>query len=38
VADFADLPLAQQFRTTKPPNAAVTLLLLACIKDATKCR
>ena len=27
VADFANVPLAQQFRTTKPPNADVTLLL-----------
>ncbi len=38
VADFANVPLAQQFRTTKPPNADVTLLLLACVKDAAKCR
>jgi hypothetical protein len=37
VADFPNVPLAQQIRTTKPPNAEVTLLLLACIKDATKC-
>jgi hypothetical protein len=37
VADFANVPLAQQIRTTKPPNAEVTLLLLACIKDVTKC-
>ena len=38
VSDFANVPLAQQFRTTQPPNADVTLLLLACVKDATKCR
>jgi hypothetical protein len=37
VGDFADLPLAQQIRTTTPPNAEVTLLLLACVKDTTRC-
>ena len=37
VADFAGLPLAQQIRTTAPPNAEVTLMLLACIQDATRC-
>ena len=37
VGDFADLPLAQQIRTTAPPNAEVTLLLLGCIQDAAKC-
>lgn len=36
VADFPDLPLAAQFRTTPPPNAAVTLLLLDCVKN-NKC-
>jgi hypothetical protein len=37
VTDFPDIPLAQQIRTTTPPNAEVTLLLLACVKDASKC-
>src|SRR5262245_43913334 len=37
VADFADLPLAQQIRTTAPPSAAVTLALLDCLADADKC-
>ena len=37
VADFTDLPLAEQFRTTPPPNAEVTLALLGCLKDAGKC-
>ena len=37
VGDFANLPLAQQIRTTAPPNAEVTLLLLGCIQDAAKC-
>jgi hypothetical protein len=37
VADFPDLGLAQQVRTTQPPNAEVTLLLLACIEDAKHC-
>jgi len=36
VADFPDLPLAGQIRTTQPPNAAVTLLLLDCVKN-NKC-
>lgn len=36
VADFPDLPLAGQIRTTQPPNAAVTLLLLDCVKNG-KC-
>ena len=30
-------PLAEQIRTTTPPNAEVTLMLLACVKDAAKC-
>lgn len=37
VSDFPKLPLADQFRTTAPPNAEVTLALLACVKDAGKC-
>jgi hypothetical protein len=37
MADFPDLPLAAQVRTTPPPNAEVTLALLACVQDATKC-
>jgi hypothetical protein len=37
VADFPDVPLAQKIRTTTPPSAEVTLLLLACVKDASKC-
>jgi hypothetical protein len=36
VADFPDLPLSDQIRTTQPPNAAVTLLLLDCVKNG-KC-
>lgn len=37
VGDFANLPLAQQIRTTAAPNAEVTLLLLGCLQDAAKC-
>ncbi|GAA1844350.1 hypothetical protein [Asanoa iriomotensis] len=37
VGDFPDLPLADQVRVTPPPNADVTLALLACLQDATKC-
>lgn len=37
VAFFKDIPLAQQFRTTRPPSADVTLLLLGCVKDASAC-
>lgn len=37
VADFPDLSLAEQVRTTPPPNAEVTLALLSCVKDATTC-
>lgn len=37
VADFPNLPLADQIRTTTPPNAEVTLALLACVKDAKEC-
>jgi hypothetical protein len=33
IATFPDLPLAQQLKTTTPPNAAVTQLLLGCIRD-----
>jgi hypothetical protein len=36
VGDFPDLPLSGQIRTTQPPNAAVTLLLLDCVKNG-KC-
>lgn len=36
VTDFPDLPLSGQIRTTQPPNAAVTLLLLDCVKN-NKC-
>ena len=35
VATFPGLPLAQQLKTTTPPNAAVTQLLLSCIRDNT---
>jgi len=37
VADLAELPLAPQFRTTVPPNAEVTLLLLNCLLKAESC-
>lgn len=37
VGDFPSLPLAEQVRTTTPPNAEVTLALLACVKDAKEC-
>lgn len=37
VSDFANIPLAQQVRVTKPPNAEVTLLLLACVKNVKAC-
>jgi hypothetical protein len=37
VADFPDIGLSDQIRTTTPPNAEVTLALLACVKDASKC-
>jgi hypothetical protein len=33
VGDFKDLALAPQLKTTTPPNADVTLLLLHCIQD-----
>lgn len=33
VKDFPDLALAQQIKTTSPPNAAVTQLMLSCIRD-----
>jgi hypothetical protein len=38
VADFPDLPLADQVRVTQPPAADVTLALLACVKDANTCK
>ncbi|MEV4624837.1 hypothetical protein AB0J90_00905 [Micromonospora sp. NPDC049523] len=37
VADFPDIPLAEQIRVTPPPAADVTLALLACVKDAKTC-
>ena len=37
VSDFAELPLAQQFRITTPPNADVTMLLLGCLLKAEDC-
>lgn len=37
VADFPELQLAPQFRTTAPPNAEVTLLLLTCLRKAESC-
>lgn len=36
IADFKEVPLADQLRTTSPPNADVTLMLIACIRD-NKC-
>ena len=33
VSQFKDLALAPQLKTTSPPNAEVTLLLLHCIQD-----
>ena len=33
VTTFPDLPLAQKLKTTAPPNAAVTQLLLNCIRN-----
>ncbi len=35
VVHFKDLPLVQQLRSTTPPSADVTLMLLNCIKDNT---
>lgn len=35
VVYFKDLPLVQQIRTTTPPSADVTLMLLDCLKDNT---
>jgi hypothetical protein len=37
VGDFPAIGLAEQIRTTTPPNAEVTLALLACVKDAAQC-
>ncbi|QLY30007.1 hypothetical protein [Nocardia huaxiensis] len=36
-ADFPQIPLATQPRTTTPPKADVTLLLLACLQDEKTC-
>jgi hypothetical protein len=33
VTDFPQLPLAEQLKTTTPPSAAVTQLLLNCIRN-----
>jgi hypothetical protein len=38
LSDFKDLPLADQIRTTTPPNAEVTLALLACLKETRNCQ
>jgi ABC-type Fe3+ transport system substrate-binding protein len=38
VADFKDIKLSDQVRTTAPPAADVTLALLDCMKDAKKCQ
>lgn len=38
LTDFKDLPLADQIRTTTPPNAEVTLALLACLKETRNCQ
>jgi hypothetical protein len=35
-ADFKEVPLADQLRTTAAPNADVTLLLIGCLRD-NKC-
>ncbi|HEY3263422.1 MAG TPA: hypothetical protein VGJ95_24640 [Pseudonocardiaceae bacterium] len=37
VSDFAELPLARLFRTTTPPNADVTMLLLRCLIKIEDC-
>jgi hypothetical protein len=37
VTDFPNLPLADKIITTTPPNAEVTLALLACVKDVKEC-
>ncbi|MFY1636022.1 hypothetical protein ACN27F_22555 [Solwaraspora sp. WMMB335] len=37
-ADFKDISLAEQVRTTAPPAADVTLALLSCMKDAKTCQ
>jgi hypothetical protein len=36
-ADFPDLRLAEQLRTTRPPNAEVTEKLLGCLDPAKNC-
>ncbi|MGI5152882.1 hypothetical protein ACQEVC_41965 [Plantactinospora sp. CA-294935] len=38
VADFPDIDLAEQVRTTPAPAADVTLALLSCMKDAKTCQ
>ncbi|MGX7671469.1 hypothetical protein [Plantactinospora sp. DSM 117369] len=38
VADFPDINLAEQIRTTPAPAADVTLALLSCMKDAKTCQ
>ncbi|MEO3924168.1 hypothetical protein ABGB07_09960 [Micromonosporaceae bacterium B7E4] len=38
VADFPDIDLAEQIRTTPAPAADVTLALLSCMKDAKTCQ
>ncbi|WP_432842660.1 hypothetical protein [Dactylosporangium sp. CA-092794] len=38
VTYFKDISLSDQVRTTAPPAADVTLALLECMKDATKCQ
>ncbi|MGI5242336.1 hypothetical protein [Dactylosporangium sp. CA-139066] len=38
IADFKDISLAEQIRTTAPPAADVTLALLSCMKDAKTCQ
>lgn len=35
--DFPDIPLAEQFRITPAPSGEVTLALLSCLQDRTKC-
>lgn len=38
IADFKDLPLADQIRTTPPPSGDVTLALLSCVTDTKTCQ
>lgn len=37
VADFPQVPLAQQFRSIPAPNSEVTLALLKCLQDRNAC-